>query len=62
LKIRRLVDLEREELQKALTRAKGNTADAARLLGVSRKTVYGMMRRHGIGTIREYKPRKTVVS
>lgn len=53
-KVRKLVDIEREELSKALRVTKGNTGIAADLLGVSRKTIYKMMRRHRIGQIRKY--------
>jgi transcriptional regulator of acetoin/glycerol metabolism len=45
---------EREELRKALYVAKGNTGRAAELLGIKRKNIYALMRRHGIGGIRRY--------
>jgi two-component system NtrC family response regulator len=39
---------EREVLQAALARSNNTLATAARLLGVSRPTLYGLMEAHGI--------------
>jgi transcriptional regulator of acetoin/glycerol metabolism len=44
----RLLEVERAELLSAIERARGNKSRAARLLRVSRKTLYARMRRHGI--------------
>jgi len=40
--------LERELILKALERAKGNKSQAARLLGLTRRTLYSRMERHGL--------------
>ncbi len=40
---------EREVVQVALARSNGTLSNAARLLGVSRPTLYGLMELHGIG-------------
>jgi two-component system NtrC family response regulator len=45
---------EREVLQLALARANGTLSVAAKLLGVSRPTLYGLMEVHGI----EFEPGK----
>ena len=45
---------EREVLQLALARANGTLSVAAKLLGVSRPTLYGLMEIHGI----EFEPGK----
>ena len=42
--------LERELILKALTRAGGNKSQAARLLGLTRRTLYSRMERHGLRT------------
>jgi len=42
--------LERELILKALERAKGNKSQAARLLGLTRRTLYSRMERHGLRT------------
>jgi two-component system NtrC family response regulator len=39
---------ERDVLEKAVTRANGTLATAAKLLGISRPTLYGLMEAHGI--------------
>ena len=41
---------EREVLQEALVRSNNTLAVAARLLGVSRPTLYGLMEAHGLAT------------
>jgi two-component system, NtrC family, response regulator len=40
---------EREVLQKALAQAGSNLSQAARLLGISRPTLYDLMQQHQIG-------------
>ena len=40
--------LERELILKALERARGNKSQAARLLGLTRRTLYSRMERHGL--------------
>jgi DNA-binding NtrC family response regulator len=40
---------EREALREALQRVQGNRTMAARILGVSRRTLYNMMAEHGLG-------------
>jgi len=40
--------LERELIVKALDRARGNKSQAARLLGLTRRTLYSRMERHGL--------------
>ena len=40
--------LERELILKALERAAGNKSQAARLLGLTRRTLYSRMERHGL--------------
>ena len=40
--------LERELIVKALARARGNKSQAARLLGLTRRTLYSRMERHGL--------------
>jgi DNA-binding NtrC family response regulator len=40
--------LERELIVKALERAGGNKSQAARLLGLTRRTLYSRMERHGL--------------
>jgi len=40
--------LERELILRALTRASGNKSQAARLLGLTRRTLYSRMERHGL--------------
>jgi DNA-binding NtrC family response regulator len=40
--------LERELILKALARAGGNKSQAARLLGLTRRTLYSRMERHGL--------------
>jgi DNA-binding NtrC family response regulator len=42
--------LERELILKALERARGNKSQAARLLGLTRRTLYSRMERHGLRT------------
>ena len=43
-----LEDLERELIVKALERARGNKSRAARLLGLTRRTLYSRMEKHGL--------------
>ena len=43
-----LEDLERELILKALDRARGNKSRAARLLGLTRRTLYSRMEKHGL--------------
>jgi DNA-binding NtrC family response regulator len=43
-----LEDLERELILKALDRADGNKSRAARLLGLTRRTLYSRMEKHGL--------------
>ena len=45
-----LEQLERELILKALERAGGNKSRAARLLGLTRRTLYSRMERHGLRT------------
>ena len=45
-----------EKVQVALEEANGSVAEAARILGVSRVTVYDWIHRHGI--VRVIKPRQ----
>ena len=40
---------EREQLSKALADSRGNKAQAARLLGMPRSTVFSKLRKHGMG-------------
>jgi len=40
--------LERELIVRALERARGNKSQAARLLGLTRRTLYSRMERHGL--------------
>jgi DNA-binding NtrC family response regulator len=40
--------LERELILRALERARGNKSQAARLLGLTRRTLYSRMERHGL--------------
>ena len=40
-------DAERREIPRALSRAEGNITQAAKLLGISRPTLYDLMRQHG---------------
>ncbi len=42
--------LERQMIEEALSRAKGNRAEAARLLGLRRATLYARLRYFGLGT------------
>lgn len=42
-----LVELERREIERALRVTGGNKTQAARLLGIDRKTLYGKLERHG---------------
>jgi two-component system NtrC family response regulator len=41
-------EAERREIPRALSRAEGNISQAAKLLGVSRPTLYDLMRQHNI--------------
>jgi DNA-binding NtrC family response regulator len=51
---RPLADLEREAFHTSLASAKGNRSIAAQLLGVSRRTLYNLINRHGeIGRVSE---------
>jgi DNA-binding NtrC family response regulator len=45
-----LEDLERELILQALAKAKGNKSRAARLLGLTRRTLYSRMEKHGLRT------------
>ncbi len=40
-------EVERREIPRALSRAEGNSSQAAKLLGISRPTLYDLMRHHG---------------
>jgi two-component system NtrC family response regulator len=40
---------ERETIERALARSNGSLATAAKLLGVSRPTLYGLLETHGLG-------------
>ncbi len=40
-------EVERREIPRALSRAEGNISQAAKLLGISRPTLYDLMRQHG---------------
>ena len=40
-------EVERREIPRALSRAEGNISQAAKLLGISRPTLYDLMRHHG---------------
>jgi two-component system NtrC family response regulator len=42
------VDAEKSALHKALSFASGNISSAAKLLGVSRPTLYDLVKKHGI--------------
>jgi two-component system NtrC family response regulator len=44
---------EREAIERALTRSKGSVSGAARLLGVSRPTLYGLLETHGMAISRQ---------
>jgi len=46
----RLQSIERDLLEKALARTRGNKSQAAKLLGLSRGQLYSLMRRHGLTT------------
>jgi two-component system NtrC family response regulator len=41
-------EAERREIPRALSRAEGNISQAAKLLGISRPTLYDLMRQHNI--------------
>ena len=41
-------DAERREIPRALSRAEGNISQAAKLLGISRPTLYDLIRQHGL--------------
>jgi DNA-binding NtrC family response regulator len=43
-----LEELEKELILQALDRARGNKSQAARLLGLTRRTLYSRMERHGL--------------
>jgi two-component system NtrC family response regulator len=43
-----LEQLEKELIQKALEKARGNKSQAARLLGLTRRTLYSRMEKHGL--------------
>jgi two-component system NtrC family response regulator len=43
-------EAERREIPRALTRAEGNITQAAKLLGISRPTLYELIRHHGLRT------------
>jgi two-component system response regulator AtoC len=42
-------EAERQALKEALDRVQGNRTRAARILGVSRRTLYNMLETHGMG-------------
>ncbi len=44
---------EREVIERALVQSRGRVAPAARLLGVSRPTLYGLLEAHGLGGLAE---------
>ena len=44
----KLIEAERRELLSAIERAHGNKSRAARILKVSRKTLYARLHRHGL--------------
>ena len=43
-----LEELEKDLIQKALARAQGNKSQAARLLGLTRRTLYSRLERYGL--------------
>jgi two-component system nitrogen regulation response regulator GlnG len=45
-----IIDVERRVLIRALRQAKGNKAEAARLLQVDYKTIHSKLKQYGIGT------------
>jgi two-component system NtrC family response regulator len=47
---------EREVIRIALSRSQGVLSSAARLLGISRPTLYGLMEQHGIEALRDHGP------
>ncbi len=44
---------EREVIERALVQSRGRVAPAARLLGISRPTLYGLLEAHGLGGLAE---------
>jgi transcriptional regulator of acetoin/glycerol metabolism len=47
---RSLDEIKKERLRKALQEAGGNRSEAARMLGISRTSVWSQMRRYGLAT------------
>jgi transcriptional regulator of acetoin/glycerol metabolism len=43
-----LADVEKQVILQALDRASGNKSEAARLLGITRRALYGRLERYGI--------------
>lgn len=56
-RVRSMVEIEREHIQRALHVAGGNKSAAARLLGVDRKTLYSKIKLYGILTATDARPR-----
>jgi two-component system NtrC family response regulator len=50
---------EREVIQMALARSNGTLATAAKLLGISRPTLYGLIETYGLGSTPDANPRRT---
>ena len=46
---RSLDEIKRERLAQALREANGNQSEAARILGISRTSVWSQMKRYGMG-------------
>jgi DNA-binding NtrC family response regulator len=47
--VRHIADLERGEIQRALTETRGNKKEAARRLGISRRALYRRIEKFGLG-------------
>jgi len=44
-----LKDIEYKNMMEALSKTSGNISKAAKILGISRDTLYRRMRKHGVG-------------